>query len=810
MRFDVHRAIMCQSPFFESLMQKLTQIRKVKPNKSTLEEKTEFTTTLKIDLFKAFSNRGFVLSPFQHIVTRRWESPIELSPCSTRKSNNRSNEPLNHILTSHIRFAIQWLYSHDKSEMTQKLEDEDTLHILSIAILFDIDDLADECIKRYTTTQLSLATAVRDLETIGQLPRNHNAYLQLRDAVLLLLLRYGPEHPAGLAILPVDYMADVLSADILFVGSEFERYCLLKKTLVTFMQSVGKITWTASGPVDQHNKRLSGFVQPPKSLLAQKKHQRIKAFGNFPNEELSANTVRALKRKRIPSEELEDAQFSVGFNEVTKLQPVRISFSACVPFEKLMADVSSGGVIDKATVLSYLLRTTVIYSNMTFDQLTTVRHDKIVNEEIVFRALWQREALERIIFPFHFQSSQPIPSEEDYNGKDPTQDRSEALNEYFDVDDTVDQERRRRILLGTPKFRFRKSIHLTPATVANGWKLIEKSNANSTNDKAPTETTHNDANESEDELENLLNSLEDEEDSFYESDQIVRCETSKDTSSDSVAVLTQTPLEGTDPLLANQYSPASYSKTFYSRPEKILGSSYSVAVEAQVMPRHLLYMNNTNNKKEGSNDEENPSDKNVLVCRFELYHDDKGLLRRELSEISSDKSDEIVNVEEAEEENNTPGLSDNEQILENEEERSEFIRYSLGTSKTSPKKALFSRRESSNVSRSSSYSMKRKYTFGSRYDSPIKRIAGNLHQRSQRANIRYSIYCLNTHENLTENQRVDQEDRVLVPVTESAELLQHNDSESGYVGQTIIHADMSEGVTIDLTVALEVFGFENV
>ncbi|KAL0086647.1 hypothetical protein F4703DRAFT_1735382 [Phycomyces blakesleeanus] len=309
---------------------------------------------------------------------------------------------------------------------------------------------------------------------------------------------------------------------------------------------------------------------------------------------------------------------------------------------------------------------------MTFDQLTTVRHDKIVNEEIVFRALWQREALERIIFPFHFQSSQPIPSEEDYNGKDPTQDRSEALNEYFDVDDTVDQERRRRILLGTPKFRFRKSIHLTPATVANGWKLIEKSNANSTNDKAPTETTYNDANESEDELENLLNSLEDEEDSFYESDQIVR---------------------------SNQYLPASYSKTFYSRPEKILGSSYSVAVEAQVMPRHLLYMNNTNNKKEGSNDEENPSDKNVLVCRFEL---------------------------------------------------------------------------------------------------------------SQRANIRYSIYCLNTHENLTENQRVDQEDRVLVPVTESAELLQHNDSESGYVGQTIIHADMSEGVTIDLTVALEVFGFENV
>ncbi|KAI9022346.1 hypothetical protein CLU79DRAFT_702460 [Phycomyces nitens] len=261
---------------------------------------------------------------------------------------------------------------------------------------------------------------------------------------------------------------------------------------------------------------------------------------------------------------------------------------------------------------------------MTFDQLTTVRHDKIVNEEIVFRALWQREALERIIFPFHFH-----------------QDRNKALNEYFDVDDTVDQERRRRILLGTPRFRFRESIHITPPTLDNGWILDEKSKDSKINSKAPTDAIQTCSNESEKELDDLLDTLEEAEDSFYDSE----------------------------------------------------------------------------------HDEEDANEKNVLVCRFELRHVNHKLSRQDLSEIEPERLDNI---------------------------------------------------------------------------------------RSQRANIRYSIYCLNAHENLAEDQKVDQEDRVLVPVTESAELLEENNDKSGCISQTIIDADISQGVTIDVTVALEVFGFTNV
>ncbi|KAG1241617.1 hypothetical protein G6F68_016600 [Rhizopus microsporus] len=98
------------------------------------------------------------------------------------------------------------------------MQDQDTLRILSVAVLFDLEDLVQACVQRYTQNQLSLESIMRDLETICQLPRGHQAYLRLRDASLLLLLRYGPQEPRRLSELPADYMADVLSADCLFVS----------------------------------------------------------------------------------------------------------------------------------------------------------------------------------------------------------------------------------------------------------------------------------------------------------------------------------------------------------------------------------------------------------------------------------------------------------------------------------------------------------------------------------------------------------------------------------------------------------------
>ncbi|KAI8982572.1 hypothetical protein BDB01DRAFT_723553 [Pilobolus umbonatus] len=269
---------------------------------------------------------------------------------------------------------------------------------------------------------------------------------------------------------------------------------------------------------------------------------------------------------------------------------------------------------------------------MTFDQLTTVRQDGIVQEEIVFRALWQREALERVLFPLKGEK------------------RSAALDEYFDVDSSDVHEKRRRILLGRPRFRFRSSVYLSPPSVENGWE----------DESTPEETSVD--------MSSVFDDGNDSDDSLW-------------VASDG----------------DNKKKHMIYRKTFYSGTETILGISYRLQIEAQAMPRYLLQIQ----------DEEK-----------------------------------------------------NEQRVE-------------------------------------------------QVDPPPPQKESGLREITK---IHYLIYCLNRHEGILENDQVDPEDRVLVPVTNQREK-EHGEPgemEPGYVGQVLIESDLTKGVTIDTTTALEIFGFPKV
>lgn len=694
MRFNVHKSIISQSPYFYKLLGNLQNIPHAQDSPANTTEQgsssssSSVTTSLTIDLSKALTSCGFVLAPFHHIVQRKWQK--------TTKSRANTNP----ILSCHIRFALQWMYSLDKSKLIHTIQDDDTLRILSISVLFDLHDLTHACVERYTADQLSLTSIMRDLETICQLPRGHDAYLKLRDASLLLLFRFGPENPARLAMLPVDYMADVLCSDLLFIESEFERYYLLRSVLASFMQSLGKITWTPTGPVDQDAKRLSGFVRPLP-------HQKSRSI-------LSATSVRERKRKRIPSEDLEDT-----VSHVPHLN--RLSFTALVPFEKLVADDSSGGVIDKATVLSYLLKTTVNYSNMTFDQLTSVRHDGIVDEGIVFRALWQRQALERVLFPltYHQQSQEQIPIHRPvYNDSD----RSAALDEYFDVDDSDAQEKRRRLLLGTPRFRFKTSLFISPPTEANGWVCQEIE---------PIELSKEDLHAFDDDDDDHGNDKNGKEDGESSDGSIWALSDNEEVETLQVGTTGLTTTTTTRPPLSPYKI---YQKSFYSEAQTILGISYRVQIEAQVMPRHRLFIQDHQQQQEQEQSDEDDIclDENVMVCRFELQRDKKQIGLQQLNVVKS------------------------EGATEPEKKPDEGVR--------------------------------------------------------EKTKIHYWIHCLNRHEGILQNDRIDPEDRVLVAVTEQCER-EHGEPgemEPGYVGQVLINADLNKGTTIDATVALEIFGFQKV
>jgi hypothetical protein len=632
---------------------------------------------------EAMTRRGFIMTPSTHIIRRQWQpQPDDNKDASTTSEDSTIDR--SGLSSSHVRFALKWLYAMDRPPLLQTLKDEDTLRVLSIAVLFELDELVQGCVERYTTEQLSIHSIINDLELICQLPRQHTAYHQLRDATLLLLLRYGPEHPVHLAQLPVDYMSDVLSVDMLYVGDEYDRYCLIRQVLMAYMHSVGKITWTSTGPVDQDFKRLSGFVRNP--LFQQPQQQQQK-------QQLTASDVRLSyqKRKRIPSEELVSIN---GDRQLKHQRLTRLSFSACIPFKELVSDASSGGVIDKATILSYLLRTTVNYSNMTFDQLAIVRQDGIVDESIVFRALWQREALERLLYPFNYQQSQaPISPPQtqtasaDKRGAKQQEAVGAALDEYFDVADQDD--RRRRILLGSPRFRFCASVDVALPWGDNddGWDVVEMmTNNRPTTPKPAAKTGDDDA---------LMHAFDDKS-GLDDDDSLWACGDEELEEELELDKDTQDLLDRQPPKQTTTKTPTVriYNKTIYSGSEYVLGYWHRVRLEAQVLPRYLV--------QPKSND-----DTQLLVCRCELERD-----------LAASQQD----------------------------------------------------------------------------------------QPAAQTKTRYDIYCLNRHQVLVAD-RVDPEDRVLVPVSKGA------DDDSGYVDQIILAVDGLADravVEIDMMVALEIFGFSKV
>lgn len=751
MRFNVHKSIMSQSPFLCKLLESIEESNLSSAQEQDMDWQSNIkhttdrhgVTLLTIDLASALTQCGFVLAPFQHIVRRKWQKTS-----NTDAKRGPQSGSLNPLLASHIRFVLKWLYCINKQELLRNMQDKDTLLILSVAVLLDVHDLTQACVNRYTSEQLSLNSIMRDLETICQLPRGHSSYLQLRDAALLLLLRFGPDNAERLAMLPVDYMADVLSADPLFVNSEYERYCLLRSVLMAFMQSVGRITWTPKGPVDQDSKRLSGFVRPLSTRQSAYDHGRF----------LSADAVRSRKRKRIPSEDLEDpSDLQQQQHHLQQSHLNRLSFSALVPFEKLVADASSGGVIDKATVLSYLLRTTVSYSNMTFDQLTTVRQDGIVDEGIVFRALWQREALERVLFPLTFTQTQqtqearrhPIP-------KSLEEDRSAALNEYFDVDQSDAQEKRRRLLLGVPRFRFKSSVYISPPSEANGWTCEQKEITLSSQDLHAFDSDQSDG--------GSVWSVSDNE------------QLGDDEPSATGSQIINAGIEELEIGKGAEHRPHKrhmtskkvpytlYKKIVYSEAETILGVSYRLQIEAQVMPRHRLVIKDDALEQEETEEEfyaDNDPNDNVLVCRFEL--------QRDLKQIA------LPAVQIKKEKGAKPLKSSSNQRVD--------------------------------VSPSSSTSTSSKVQPTQQTSSVAK-----TNDVREKTKIHYWIHCLNRHEGIMENDRIDPEDRVLVAVTEQCER-EHGEPgemEPGYVGQVLVEADLKKGVTVDATVALEIFGFQRV
>lgn len=628
LRFDVHRAIIGQSPFFRVLLDNLEHITLVAPSHADpndLSQQTHCNSSnnvlrLTISLVAAMRECGFNLTP-------------------NMNNSKNSNDDSRHLQPSHIRFALKWMYSVDRLALTRSLNSMDRLPVLCVAILFGLDALAADCLAAH---RLSMHTINDDLEIIRQLPRTHKAYLHLRGCALLMLLRYGGEHRQSLAQLPADYLADVLGADSLYIGCEYERYRLLRDVLKAIMQSLGQ---TGTGPL----------VTPPLSSIPISTANR-ESTHNQPNRS-DDNATR------------------------TKHQLPKLRYSHHIPFKQLSLQFAAGNVINKTAILSYLLHKTVNYSNMTFEQLSMVRQDGVIDEGLVFKALWQREALDRQLYPFKYsKTSSPLTL---------PHDKAIATAGTTTVNSTNLEETLQPVLLSSPLYRFSASVRLSLPSDddhRNGWEKIDLIDRSALS----TPSSMDNSNDTLAPPPSLSSSFD-----------------------NTLSTLTSYP-KGSNLATTSTHrqSRMIYNKVAYTEAEHILGHWHRVRVEAQILPRPLLQIQDEDDTYKTTPSNTDPS---VLVCRFELQRDcQQGDAKTTHSQLPSDTQ--------------------------------------------------------------------------------------------QQSKIRYAIYCLNRHEGLIKNDRVDPEDWMLVPVTEVSESAERQST--GYVGQILLETGSNKAIDVDMMVALEIVGFD--
>ncbi|GAB5587800.1 hypothetical protein Unana1_02700 [Umbelopsis nana] len=756
--YDLHKVILMQSSFFNDLMQ---------AHQSQQEGRTQFT----IDLQRALAYKGFL--------------PTLLAgpPMPERRLTYR-------ILGSHIAFNLCWLYESDKQALLDTLQPDDIIRVLILSILFDIDDLTHHCLCLYMSKRLAVDTIVFDLHLIGQLPHSSNYYHELRDAALLILFRNGAENAESLCELPMDWMQDILSAELLFVQGEFERYMVLKRVLQTFTDELDySMRMNDSEGIERNKKRLSSFASTEEIDVDQL------ASG------ITAEEIRSLKRKRFDQQ----GQDVEGAFLATRPSRYKYSHMGSSAGYGVRSQIPAGSPYSKKiNILRTLLNDSIIYSNMTFSQLSTVRADGLVEEGTVFRALWQREALERLIFP---TVDLKADKSHDNSTSELSTDRHDALSEYFDVGmkTGVNQTtiaKRRRSLLGTPKFRFGTSIQLTSLR-KDEWKEEMIFTGQSDDDEA-------------DAFERMLTDPNGELASYggFSSDD----ETDQENApllgehwqgrGHSSLIASKLSSKRALAQLATHNSKECTSKyvnvlrnTFYSTPRTILGTRYRVRVEAFILSF-----------------EASPK---KLVCNFELQRS-RGKIDFRRYQIRRTARESLEALAISQKEPDTPAVRNKPTFSNSSLSRRLPTRQPTPSRipylQTPPpknfqdhikhEKAKPSRRRASSTPPKPSIALLKELEgAGDKNTTAIKE-----------GKLRYSIYCLNRHNVVDMDSQVlpsvEREDRAFMPVSKCEEMVEESDEKwlttekipgKSYTTNVVLTDGLVETTNVDVMVVMELF-----
>ncbi|KAI8344207.1 hypothetical protein BC941DRAFT_408054 [Chlamydoabsidia padenii] len=406
---------------------------------------------------------------------------------------------------------------------------------------------------------------------------------------------------------------------------------------------------------------------------------------------------------------------------------------------------------------------------MSFDQLSTVRQDGVVDEDIVFKALWQREALERQLFPLNYQHNQSS-----FSSQSTLHSTTQIRTQPLDIEKDSNRQPSRlnyhkstannHTLLDPPRFRFKASVCLALPHDNNhdGWDKVELTDKTILSVPSTTFMRHVTTDPSHNSL------CHDDGDNYDSSDNggdklAIKQSSALRNEVRSSSLRQPNGLNGSTTVQEN-VDISSYdtndnrnnirgticNKIIYTKAEYILDHWHRVRLEAQVLPRSLLQIQDEDDRTGDDNktDHKNSNnDSSVLVCRFELQRD-----------YTVDPSQDDLTAPSIDLQSSS---NDNQQTTQ---------------------------RQSTTTN-----------------NQLVPHQGPDQHQ----SKIRYAIYCLNKHEGLMKNDQVDPDDWVLVPVTEVTESTDPLVQSTGYVGQVLINTDAlgnKNTIDVDMMVALEIIG----
>ncbi|KAJ3219028.1 hypothetical protein HDU67_003018 [Dinochytrium kinnereticum] len=323
------------------------------------------------------------------------------------------------ITKESVELVFWDLYDPSESGRSSRISQRQLVNVLAAACFFELDDLALYCTSfilasMSESTVLSFAEDLEILQPSGSFIRptscgpdhQYHSLLdthrkELHDAVLSYLCqcvnseltREDSRQVLSLFdCMPVRWLRRVLECDVLSVQNEFERYCLLKKVVVSRREKLRQQSHLADSP---DNKRPSSLFGDYLSVDISNVFGGLSASKKKKYADSSTSAINS-SNSTIPPTVIGGMIGSPSrvISSTSASEGVPKSRTQCCPGLLNLYGPLGGGQTDvevaEDKIIMLLFETGMRYTYMSFSDLEKVKVDRIVPDSSVLQSFWMQ------------------------------------------------------------------------------------------------------------------------------------------------------------------------------------------------------------------------------------------------------------------------------------------------------------------------------------------------------------------------------------------------------------------------------------